>query len=729
MCQIWANDSDGNILTVFWYENTTGDWVLRQTNSSVSANSTVSWIFTQASNYSITYWWKVAVNDGSDNVSEWYSFSTRAINTSVNNVVPYVVTSSSFDISASGDSDLNNVTLYYRYSVDNLSWVSSYQVTFSAAGAGAAGTSSSITPGYPNGLQVNDLMILHVMVLGTSEAPSTPIGWTLKYGPHTTGGNDGRVWVFYKFSTGSETGTLTLNGMGTTAGKFARIYSFKYVDLSQPFSSSGDWQTSTGNTISDVGVTNTIPKEYTVNLVSVGEDIGNTYSSFTGESGGDWTELVAEYSNGAGADGTLQIQGAVMASAGTINGGSYNMGFFSWDPAGVIGFSLKPITWMVWNNISNPDTGSPWNWSFGFPNGTGYYEFYSIGKKSGSIDETPPISADAICVYNRPPTITNEVPGNGSTNIQIIPQMNISINDIDGNGMNITWYSNSSGSWQVFGVNNSVLNGTYYQINSNFSSPGITYWWYVSVYDGVNTNNSGIFHFTTSYQAVISNPSPSNGSVAQYTVLVCNVTVSDADGGTVTIRFYENITGGWVLQQTNSSVDVTNPANVIWNNFSNATGDYTIYWWLVNVSDGKGCFVEEIYHFTTANTSIDITPDRWDQGVLQIGGSNETSGFYFNLTNNGDTNLYIQIKASNATNITTGVKWILNVSSGFDNFTLQYNKSSGGVWTTINLTYDLFISSLGAGTWQTFDLRLIMANWSSIVDPLSMDLTFRSVKV
>ena len=55
--------------------------------------------------------------------------------------------------------------------------------------------------------------------------------------------------------------------------------------------------------------------------------------------------------------------------------------------------------WIEWNNDSNPDTISPWQWSFNFPNGTGYYEFYSIGKYNGDTEEAPE-SADAICHYN-----------------------------------------------------------------------------------------------------------------------------------------------------------------------------------------------------------------------------------------------------------------------------------------------------------------------------------------
>ena len=56
--------------------------------------------------------------------------------------------------------------------------------------------------------------------------------------------------------------------------------------------------------------------------------------------------------------------------------------------------------WQAWNDTSNPDTASPWSWSFDFPNSTGYYEFYSIGSKIGSTDEAAPVYADTICYYN-----------------------------------------------------------------------------------------------------------------------------------------------------------------------------------------------------------------------------------------------------------------------------------------------------------------------------------------
>ena len=667
-----VNDFDGDSMTITWYSNSSGSWQVFGTNISVG-NGTYYQINNNFSDYSKTYYWNISLDDGYEiNDSDVFHFSTESLFTSVNPISPYIVTSSPKVITATGDTELDKVSLYYKWSDDNESWDSWDVLTYDDFESG--------------------------------------------FGNYTAGGGDCSL---YTGGTYAHQGNNAADIQDDT-GDAASFYHTTVIDVDTPsytcikiefwfytvnMDSGHDFFIEYFN-----GTTEKLIKSYVQGTDFVNDQfyfstvwINETEEAFP-------SDMYIKFRCDALNDNNDVYIDEIYVNATTQSAGG------------------NGVNWTLWNNVNNPDSFYPWDWNFDFPNGPGFYEFYSIGNKSGSTNESAPASADARCRFNRLPTITNEVPSNGSTNIQLIPQLNISVNDMDADSMNVTWYSNSSGSWQVFGVNNSVLNGTYYQVNSNFSNPGTIYWWYVSVYDGVHTNTSGIFYFRTSYQPVLSNPAPDNNSIGQYTTPVCNVTVSDADGGTVTVRFYENSTGGWVLQQTNSSVDVTNPVNVIWNNYSNATQDYTTYWWMVNVSDGKGYYAEEIYHFTTANTSIEVTPSRWDQGVLVVGSSNETTGFYFNLTNNGDVPLYIQVKASNATNVTTGAQWTLNATSSFDNFTLQYNKSSGGTWTTINLTYDLFMSYLEVGSWQTFDLKLIMATLSSTVDPLSMDLTFRSIK-
>lgn len=121
-CQIWVNDSEGDILSVNWYENSTGNWQLRNTNVSVTANSTVRYTFSQFNNYGITYYWKVIVNDSYDNATAIYHFRTAHIDTSIDTIIPYEITWSPLMINATGDSGLNNVTIWYYYSSQNSSW-------------------------------------------------------------------------------------------------------------------------------------------------------------------------------------------------------------------------------------------------------------------------------------------------------------------------------------------------------------------------------------------------------------------------------------------------------------------------------------------------------------------------------------------------------------------------------------------------------------------------------
>ena len=75
-----------------------------------------------------------------------------------------------------------------------------------------------------------------------------------------------------------------------------------------------------------------------------------------------------------------------------------------------------------------------------------------------------------------------------------------------------------------------------------------------------------------------------------------NVTVTDDDANNMTVEFYENTTGSWILQQTNSSVTIN--SNVVWNSYTNATENMTTYYWSVNITDGK-LWTNNTYHFTT----------------------------------------------------------------------------------------------------------------------------------
>ncbi len=106
--------------------------------------------------------------------------------------------------------------------------------------------------------------------------------------------------------------------------------------------------------------------------------------------------------------------------------------------------------------------------------------------------------------YN-PPGISNPYPANGSTGVLTCPTLNITVSDAEGDSMDITWLSNSSGSWQVFGTNNSVNNGTYHQVFSNASTNAKWWYWKVNVTDGTNYTESDVYKFYTGCQSKVVN--------------------------------------------------------------------------------------------------------------------------------------------------------------------------------------------------------------------------------
>jgi len=142
--------------------------------------------------------------------------------------------------------------------------------------------------------------------------------------------------------------------------------------------------------------------------------------------------------------------------------------------------------WQFWNNGSNPDENSPWSWDFDFPNGPGYYEFYSSGNKSGSLNETAPDNADAGCRYNNAPTIDVINPANSSTDISVLPTCSIWANDSIGDTLTVYWYENTTGSYVLRNTNisvsaNSIVNYTFTQFD-NYSR---TYYWKIVVNDTI----------------------------------------------------------------------------------------------------------------------------------------------------------------------------------------------------------------------------------------------------
>lgn len=146
------------------------------------------------------------------------------------------------------------------------------------------------------------------------------------------------------------TNQVSVSGTNSTAEDvYARYYEFANVSTGTTLAtviengSAGATANGAGTsaTIADTGVTTLGADRLALNFVAGNDD--NALDAFTGESGGDWTEAVAEYAESAGTDGVIGLQVATIASAGTINGGTDGWvdGTDSW---GVVGFALIGTT-------------------------------------------------------------------------------------------------------------------------------------------------------------------------------------------------------------------------------------------------------------------------------------------------------------------------------------------------------------------------------------------------
>ncbi len=124
--------------------------------------------------------------------------------------------------------------------------------------------------------------------------------------------------VLYEFS-GVNAGTLLSDVIeNATAGSFVNGFG-------------------TNITVTDTAVQTLGADRLACNFIAVNDD--NALASFTGESGGDWT-LATSTSSTTGTDAALGLETASIASATTIDGGSFAMA--ASDPWGVLGLALIP---------------------------------------------------------------------------------------------------------------------------------------------------------------------------------------------------------------------------------------------------------------------------------------------------------------------------------------------------------------------------------------------------
>jgi hypothetical protein len=110
---VWCNDTDTNLLTVTFYSNYSGSWVLKQTNASFSANNICRMYCSFAVSTGSKYYIRINVTDGVTLVSRYYVFTLHINNTVVfhQNISFSVFLYSNFAFDYTMECNISNATV------------------------------------------------------------------------------------------------------------------------------------------------------------------------------------------------------------------------------------------------------------------------------------------------------------------------------------------------------------------------------------------------------------------------------------------------------------------------------------------------------------------------------------------------------------------------------------------------------------------------------------------
>jgi hypothetical protein len=738
-CSIYVNDLDIENLNVSWYNSTDGvNWTHQQNNNSVDAGSTVYWNYSQANSYSTVYYWKVAVNDSKENITVWYKFTTKSTDSikpssnltaiskywhkTEDNPLTIICTDAQDDTGGDG---IKNVTLYFYYSTNNITWngpflfgvdtdpwVScSWSFTFSNDTGFyhfyccAADNNSNIE----DAPSINDTLCGYDVSIPSSYVdniiPYELTNSTLLINASTsdTGSGINNVALYYSYSADNSSFGINWWNKDWTYRKVLPINNANnsYQMQINVTKNSGGNITCNGHCRDDFGDIRFVDAGNTTALdFWIEESSSGNYAIF-------WVETPSDIET----DKSINLYYGNNSATTTSNSSNT---FLLYD--NFSGTSLDTTKWDEMNSgtgtitvsggtITIASSGDWWSTAD---------SSRAIVSKTSFIDN---YIAEAYIVrygldnYNRFFGLRSGSATNSKVFVLLVDSDITHITNVyrDTTGGSADWYGENSGI-----VNPGVNKIAKFERVGNIVN---------SYYDGSLTNSRTVANWDLNYVSLTDTYSSSNPTEYDW-ILVRKYASTTPLWGTSS----NEQTIGWMIWNNISNPDTSAPWQWIFN-FPNSTGYYKFYSIATDIalnSENIPSSADTSCYFNQ-NTSIDITPNIWNIGNISIGNTTNTSGFYFNLTNNGNIALNIQIKTTNATNTSTGALWELNATPDFDKFSLQYNRSDLGVWTNINLTYDTFITNLAIGNWKTFDLKLLTAITSTKSDPLSVTITFRSV--
>ncbi len=347
-------------------------------------------------------------SEGVDLAGNWETYSgvdarvgydTASPTTAADVTGAYWRITSPITITATGSdalSNISNVDLWMRYSADNVTW-SAWSLQMSDATApysfsfafGADGFYQFQTRGVDRAGNQEALKPAEVSYGYDATAPSTNVNFVAPYAratspliPTVSGISQlngfGSIELWYRFSSDNATWSA---------------WALFATDTLAPFDFTFDWPDGEG-----------FYEFYSRST----DGLGN-YESAPASADAAWAYDITAPDSAAsvpGAYASYEVSRTVDATVSDAVGGVRNVTlWFRW--------SADNATWGEWVAFGT-DYAAPWSWLFTMPNGTGYYEFYTIAVDNADNGELPPASADDSCrrrADTNPPTSSVTVAG------------------------------------------------------------------------------------------------------------------------------------------------------------------------------------------------------------------------------------------------------------------------------------------------------------------------------
>lgn len=361
--QITVDDGDDDSLDVTFESNSSGSWVEFASNNSVDTSSGAVTLYQTNANFSdygTTYYWSVECDDGTSTNKSYYEFTTGELNTSVDDITPYLIYGTELQINTSNYGlTPDNATLWYRYSEDNSTWGSNY-------------TSPIFFDDFDTATQGADLSSW-----GNWSDGDGDFKW--KGGAYTPSSYTGCGISSQQYPYGGSGKSLYIEASGR--------YNKDYYFVSDEFVIDGCSNVSVDLRYHMYGAN--------INLFEIQVSNGSTWDTLFKRSGQQhvaystpWNHEVT-WINGSLYEGTRQVR--IYGRTGA----SYKA-----DVCVDHIYINKTIIggWQEWADASNPDASEPWQYTFDFPNISGYYEFAGVAQLDG-VTEPLPATADADCEF------------------------------------------------------------------------------------------------------------------------------------------------------------------------------------------------------------------------------------------------------------------------------------------------------------------------------------------